>query len=139
MQAAPSAIARWDGIRNYQARNFIRDHMARGDRVFIYHSQCKPTAIVGLAEVVTEPYPDPSQFDECSDYFDPKATTAAPRWFSVDIRLLEHFAQPLPLAQIKVDPPLANMALLKQARLSVVPVQPLEAERILTLCSSAKH
>lgn len=93
--------------------------------------------MVGLAKIVTAAYPDPSQFDASSVYFDAKSTPAMPRWFSVDIQLLEQFQRPLSLAQIKADPALAEMALLRQPRLSITPVQNAEAERMLMRCATS--
>lgn len=133
LEASPKQTARWDEIRNYQARNFLRDDVKTGDRVFIYHSQSKPTAIVGLAEVVKPAYPDPKQFDPESDYFDPKSKPAEPRWYCVDIRFRERFAQAVSLDAIKHRTELAQMTLLKQGRLSVQPVTEVEAEIILQM------
>lgn len=121
---------RWDGIRNYQARNFLRDQCAEGDGVLIYHSSCKNVGIVGTAHIATAAYPDPAQFDAKSPYFDPKASVDAPRWFCVDIRYHAHFAELLPLADIKADPKLQEMVLVKQGRLSVQPVAPAEWRHI---------
>ncbi|MCF7982080.1 MAG: EVE domain-containing protein [Pseudomonadales bacterium] len=114
--------ARWDGIRNYQARNFLRDQVALGEGVFIYHSSCARPGIAGQAEVIKTAYPDPAQFDATSPYFDPKASGDDPRWFCVDIRWRATFAEVLPLARLKQLPALADMVLLKQGRLSVQPV-----------------
>lgn len=131
--AAPKHTARWDEIRNYQARNFLRDHIKNGDDVFIYHSQCKPTAIVGTAKVASNSYPDPAQYDDTSKYFDPKATYNTPRWFCVDIQHKNTFKNPIPLSLIKTIPKLANMVLLKQGRLSIQPVSDNEAKILLDL------
>lgn len=134
LSASPNQTARWDGIRNYQARNYIRDELALHDLVFIYHSQCKPTAIVGLAEVVKPAYPDPAQFDPHSPYYDAKASEDIPRWYCVDVQLRERFAREMTLTQIKSSPALADMALLKQGRLSVTPVRAIEAAFICSRC-----
>lgn len=134
---APAQTARWDGIRNYQARNYIRDQLALGDQVFLYHSQCKPPAVVGLATVVTPAYADPAQFDPRSPYYDAKATSESPRWYSLDICLTQRFPRELTLAQIKAMPALADIALLKQGRLSIVPIRPTEAAAILSQCQAA--
>lgn len=112
----------WNGIRNYQARNFLRDQVQVGDQVLIYHSSCKPAAIVGLAEVVKAAYADPEQFNPESKYFDPKATQDVPRWFNVDIQFVKSYRKPLTLDAIKLDERLSEMVLLKQGRLSVMPV-----------------
>jgi len=112
----------WDGIRNYQARNFLRDKVTVGDSVFIYHSSCARPGIAGQAEVIKAAYPDPAQFDAESRYYDAKATKNNPRWFCVDVCWRATFAEVLPLAQLKQLPALADMLLLKQGRLSVQPV-----------------
>lgn len=124
---------RWDGIRNYQARNFLRDQAADGDQVFIYHSQCKTVGIVGTARIVGDRYPDPAQFDPNSPYFDPKAQADAPRWYCVDICYQAHFSRPQSLADIKKDPQLSEMVLVKQGRLSVQPVSANEWRHLVAL------
>ncbi|MFA5494849.1 MAG: EVE domain-containing protein [Porticoccaceae bacterium] len=118
----PGGTARWDGIRNYQARNHIRDGVASGDGVLIYHSSCKVPGIAGTATVSGEPYPDPSQFDPDSPYFDPKSTPDKPRWYSVDIRHQRTFAQLIPATRLKDMAQLADMILFRQGRLSIQPV-----------------
>lgn len=124
----------WDGIRNYQARNFMRDEMRIGDRVLFYHSNTQPPGVVGLAEVVSEPYPDPTQFDPDSSYHDPKATPEKPRWILVDVAPKRRLARLVTLAEMKDDPALAELPLVRRGnRLSVMPVGEREAERILTL------
>lgn len=120
--AEPNKTGRWDGIRNYQARNFLRDHIALNDEIFIYHSSCKNVGIVGTAKVVKTAYPDPTQFNPESNYYDPKATHGNPRWVSVDIEATKVFPRLIPLAEIKAQPALENMVLVKQARLSTQPV-----------------
>lgn len=122
LAAAPEKIGRWDGIRNYQARNFLRDQIALNDEVFIYHSSCKDVGIVGTAKVIKAAYPDPTQFNPESDYYDPKSTPENPRWFSVNIQLTHIFPRLIPLAEIKSQPVLENMVLVKQGRLSTQPV-----------------
>lgn len=122
LAAAPNKTGRWDGIRNYQARNFLRDQVALNDEVFIYHSSCKNVGIVGTAKVVKTAYPDPTQFNPESDYYDPKSTQEKPRWVSVDIKLAKVFSRLIPLAEIKAQPQLENMVLVKQSRLSTQPV-----------------
>ena len=122
LAAAPNKTGRWDGIRNYQARNFLRDQVALNDEVFIYHSSCKNVGIVGTAKVVKTAYPDPTQFNPESDYYDPKSTQEKPRWVSVDIKLAKIFSRLIPLAEIKAQPQLENMVLVKQSRLSTQPV-----------------
>jgi predicted RNA-binding protein with PUA-like domain len=121
----------WEGIRNYQARNFMRDKMNIGDKVFFYHSRAKPLAIVGTMEVASEPYPDPSQFDPNSKYFDEKATEEKPRWFLVDVKLIKKFERPVTRDKVKEEESLQEMMLIKKgARLSIQPVQPHEWEKI---------
>lgn len=122
LSAAPNKTGRWDGIRNYQARNFLRDQVALNDEVFIYHSSCKDVGIVGTAKVVKTAYPDPTQFNPESDYYDPKSTEVNPRWVSVDIKLTKIFARLITLSEIKAQPQLENMVLVRQSRLSTQPV-----------------
>ncbi len=133
LAAAPNKTGRWDGIRNYQARNFLRDQVKLGDEVFIYHSSCKNVGIVGTAEVVKAAYPDPTQFNPESDYYDPKSTPENPRWVSVDIQLTKVFPRLIPLAEIKAQSELEGMVLVKQSRLSTQPVTGDEWEAILQL------
>lgn len=119
----PNQTEHWDGIRNYQARNFLRDQVKLGDQVFIYHSSCKQVGIVGLAEVVKEAYPDHTQFDPDSNYHDPKSDPANPRWYMVDVKLVEKFPQILPLKEIKGIAEIIEIGLVKKGhRLSIMPV-----------------
>jgi predicted RNA-binding protein with PUA-like domain len=135
--AEPERTTMWDGIRNYQARNLMRDDMNPGDPVLFYHSQVRTPAVVGLAEVASAPYPDPTQFDPGNRYFDPKASLDSPRWFLVDIRGVSELPRPVTLAEAKADPLLADMLLVQRGtRLSVQPVRPAEFRRILQLASS---
>lgn len=131
LNAAPKKIGRWDGIRNYQARNFLRDQVALGDEVFIYHSSCKHIGIVGTAKVVKTAYPDPTQFDPESAYYDPKSSPESPRWVSVDIQVTKTFPKIISLSDIKAQPELGNMVLVKQGRLSTQPVTKAEWDFIL--------
>ncbi len=133
LASAPNKTGRWDGIRNYQARNFLRDQVKLDDEVFIYHSSCKNVGIVGTAEVVKAAYPDPTQFNPESDYYDPKSTPENPRWVSVDIQLTKVFPRLIPLGEIKAQPELENMVLVRQSRLSTQPVTGDEWETILQL------
>ncbi len=113
----------WEGVRNYQARNLLRDEIQVGDRVLFYASNATPSGVAGIAEVVTAGYPDPLQFRKGDDYFDPKATSAKPIWFSVDIAFVERFPAVLPLAALKGNPKLRKMLVVKRGmRLSVQPV-----------------
>ena len=122
LAAEPNKTGRWDGIRNYQARNFLRDQVSLNDEVFIYHSSCKNVGIVGTAKIVKTAYPHPTQFNPESDYYDPKSTQENPRWVSVDIKLTKIFPRLISLAEIKAQPQLENMVLVKQSRLSTQPV-----------------
>ena len=126
----------WDGVRNYAARNLMRDRMRIGDRVLYYHSNAKPPGVAGLAEVSRESYPDHTQFDPSSKYFDPRATAETPRWFMVDIRFIEKFAREVSLPRIRATPDLAEMVLVNRSRLSVQPVTESEYERIVAMARS---
>jgi predicted RNA-binding protein with PUA-like domain len=120
--AAPGRSTAWSGVRNFQARNFMRDQMRPGDGVLFFHSSCGQPGIAGLAEVASEPYPDATQFDRKSPYFDPRATRAAPRWFNVDVRGLRK-TRLVPLAELRRHRALAKMWVLRPGnRLSVTPV-----------------
>lgn len=124
----------WDGVRNYQARNFMRDGMRPGDRIFFYHSNCAVPGIVGIAEVATDAYPDPTQFDPKSHYFDPGSTRDKPRWMLVEVKFVQKFKQTISLENLKADPALAEMPLVRKGnRLSVMPVGAAEWRHILTL------
>lgn len=113
----------WDGIRNYQARNFMRDQMKIGDKVLFYHSSCKVPGVVGIAKVVKEAYPDHTSWDQNSKYFDPKSSKEEPRWFMVDIQLERKFESAIALTELKKTDGLESMALLKRGnRLSIQPV-----------------
>ncbi len=133
LNAAPKKIGRWDGIRNYQARNFLRDQVNLQDEVLIYHSSCKLIGIAGTAKVVKTAYPDPTQFNPDSDYFDPKSDADNPRWVSVDIQLTKICERIIPLAELKQYLHLENMVLFKQSRLSIQPVMKAEWDFIVGL------
>ena len=120
----------WNGVRNFAARNFMKDGMKLGDRVFFYHSMSGDPGIVGICEVVREAYPDDTAVDPASDYFDPKATKKNPIWYMVDLRAVAQLTHPVTLAQIKSRKELADMALLRIGRLSVSPVSQQEWEVI---------
>ena len=122
LRAEPESTAFWDGVRNYQARNYLRDAVDLGDRVFFYHSGVKEPAVVGVAEVVRAGYPDPTQFDSGAEYFDPKSSLESPRWYGVDIQFVGSFERPVTLALIKDTPALAEMPLVNRSRLSIQPV-----------------
>lgn len=122
----------WDSIRNYQARNNMRA-MSKGDEVLFYHSQSSPPGVAGTARVVREAYPDPTQFDPKHKYFDPKSDEDAPRWWLVDVEFASAFDEVLPLADIKQEPALAGMVLVRNSRLSVQPVEPDEFRRVVAM------
>jgi predicted RNA-binding protein with PUA-like domain len=124
----------WEGIRNYQARNLLRDEVKPGDGVLFYHSNADPPAVVGLARVTRAAYPDPFQFDPKSRYHDPKSDPAAPRWLTIDIAYERPLAKPVTLQRLREKKPLAGMALLRKGnRLSVQPVTADEWKTILKL------
>ena len=124
----------WEGVRNYQARNFMRDQMMPGDRVFIYHSVVQPMAIMGIAEVVREAYPDHFAFEPGHKYFDPKSSPDNPRWVMVDVQAKESFENPVTLERLKTVPGLENMMLLRKgSRLSIQPVSEAEWKIICSL------
>ena len=123
----------WDGVRNYQARNLLRDEIQVGDGVLFYHSQLSPPTVVATAEVVRAGYPDPTQFRPKDPHYDPKSDRSNPRWYAVDIRLAEEFASEVSLTEIKDTPGLENMVLLRRGRLSVQPVTAGEWKIIVNL------
>jgi len=113
----------WDGIRNYQARNMMRDDMQIGDKVFFYHSNCKDVGVVGVMKVASKPYPDPTQFDPESNYYDPKSNPDDPRWCLVDVQFVKKLSRTISLAEIKAHPGLDDMILVRKGnRLSIMPV-----------------
>jgi predicted RNA-binding protein with PUA-like domain len=131
--AAPNQTVSWYGVRNYQARNFMRDAMSAGDGILFYHSSCAVPGVAGIAEVASSAYPDATQFDPSSRYVDPKATRETPRWISVDVRALEA-GRYLPLAEMRSIPALEDMVLLqKGSRLSISPVTPAQWNTIVDL------
>jgi predicted RNA-binding protein with PUA-like domain len=131
--AAPQSTVAWFGVRNYQARNFMRDGMRVGDGILFYHSSCAVPGVAGVAKVASTPYPDASQFDPDSPYFDPKATRETPRWISVDVTAVAQ-GRYLPLSELRGVAELEEMVLLqKGSRLSVSPVTPGQWNKILTM------
>ena len=130
LAAAPRKTAPWFGVRNYQARNFMRDQMRVGDGVFFYHSSCEEPGIAGIAEVASNAYPDATQFERKSPYYDPKSSRDAPRWLHVDVRLVRK-TRLVGLAELRGHPELAAMRVLARGnRLSITPVEPGEWEFI---------
>ena len=130
---APKKTTPWFGVRNYQARNFMRDRMKVGDGVLFYHSSCPEPGIAGIAEVASTAYPDASQFDRKSPYFDAKSTRENPRWMLVDVKLVKK-TRLLPLEEMRAAPELAQMVTLRRGnRLSITPVTPAEWRAVLSL------
>jgi len=130
----PKKTEGWDGVRNYQARNMMRDQMKVGDLVFFYHSNATPPGIVGIAEVTRTAYPDHTQFDPESKYYDPKATKEKPRWFMVDVTFKKKFSRMITLDELKQMPELVDMALVRKGnRLSIMPVSAEEWEAVVAL------
>ena len=130
---SPCNTAAWWGVRNYQARNFMRDDMAVGDAVFFYHSSCPEPGIAGIAKVSKRAYPDATQFDGKSEYFDPKASRTQPRWFNVDVTLVRK-TRVLGLVELRSYPQLAALRVLQRGnRLSITPMSAQEGEFIMTL------
>jgi len=135
--AAPGRTVAWFGVRNYQARNFMRDAMRVGDGILFYHASCAVPGVAGIAVVASAPYPDATQFDAASPYHDPKATPEQPRWISVDVRAVAQ-GRYLPLTELRTVPALEDMVLLqKGSRLSVSPVTAGQWQRILQLAGVA--
>ena len=129
-------VSEWDGIRNYQARNLLRDEVQEGDGVLFYHSNAKPMAVVGTATVVRNGYPDHTAWDPGSEHPDPKSTPEKPLWFMVDIKAEQRFAHPVTMEQLRRAPGLEQMTLLRQGRLSVQPVTAEEWESVLDMGST---
>jgi len=123
----------WDGVRNYQARNLMRDEMSVGDRVLFYHSNAKPPAVVGLAEIASGPYPDHTQFEPNDKHFDPKSDPDDPRWIMVDVEFVERLPREVGLPELREYPQLADMVLLNRSRLSVQPVTRAQFEFIVEI------
>jgi len=127
----------WDGVRNYQARNFMRDDMKKGDLGFFYHSNTKEPGIYGILKIVREGYPDHTAFDKTAKYFDPKSKKEKPTWYMVDVKFVKKFKKPVLLSEMKDMPALAEMKLLQKGnRLSVMPVDPKNFKYIESLTSS---
>ena len=134
LESRPEQREPWDGVRNYQARNFMRDEMRFGDLVLFYHSNTKPPGVVGLAEVVSDPYPDPTAFDKNSKYYDPKSKKENPTWILVDVGFKAHFKTGVTLEMMKAMPELQSMRVLQKGnRLSITPVTQEEYQAITQL------
>lgn len=134
LQARPRQIEPWDGVRNYQARNILRDETKVGDQAFFYHSSCAVPGIVGIVEIVRAGYPDDTARNPESKYYDPKSTPEKPIWYRVDVKFVRELARPITLQELKDQPPLHGMRLLQRGnRLSVMPVSPQEWKFILSL------
>ncbi|AOT06574.1 EVE domain-containing protein [Pseudoalteromonas luteoviolacea] len=133
LKNAPQQSTFWEGIRNYQARNFMRDQMQVGDEVFIYHSSCKVPAVVGIAKVTKGAQTDPYQFDASSDYYDPKSTPENPRWIGVTVQYVEQLPSQVTLKAIKADDAICELALKKAGRLSIMPVNETEWLHIIAM------
>jgi len=133
---APKRTTKWDGVRNFQARNMLRDQMKEGDQVFIYHSSTDPTGIVGIAEVARAGYPDPTAFDDKDSHYDPKSKKESPTWYVVDVKAVKKFPGVVTLEKLRTISGLENMVLLRKgSRLSVQPVSSQEWNIITGLAS----
>ena len=136
LAARPNKTEHWDGVRNYQARNMLRDQMVKGDLILFYHSACPTPGVAGIATVVREAYPDHSAQNPESKYYDPKASAENPRWYMVDVKYRRKLKRLIPLAEIKAsgDPALAELQLLRRGnRLSIMPLSSAEWEAILAM------
>ncbi len=134
LQNMPNQTEHWDGVRNYQARNMMRDDMKVGDQVFFYHSNCDEPGIVGIMEVVRESYPDFTAFDPDDKHFDPKSDPNSPRWFMVDIKFSRKLARTIPLKELKQKSELEEFPLVRRGnRLSIMPVTKQQWDFILSL------
>jgi len=134
LKNSPGKTTFWNGVRNYQARNFLRDEIKKGDKVIFYHSNAEPAAAVGVCEVVKNGYPDHTAFDPDSKYFDPKSSPDKPTWFMVDIKLKSIFNKPVDLEKMRNNTKLKNMKLLQRGnRLSVLPLTKEEFETMVKM------
>jgi len=134
LKARSKKTEHWDGVRNYQARNFLRDGMHKGDLAFFYHSSCAEPGIAGIVTIARAGYPDDSAWDPKSKYFDPRSTPARPVWYMVDVRLVREFDSVIPLTAIKANPALRDMQLVQRGnRLSILPVTEKEWNAILKM------
>ena len=130
----PEQTEPWDGVRNYQARNMMRDQMKCGDQAFFYHSNTEPPGIVGIVEIVREAYPDPTAFDSKDKHYDPKSKPDQPRWMMVDVKLVRKLSRLISLAELREQPELVDMPLVRRGnRLSVMPVESNQWQHILSM------
>ncbi len=130
----PKQTDRWEGVRNFQVRNMLRDQIKRGDLAFFYHSSCKVPGIAGVVEITTDGYPDPTALNPESRYYDPRSAADVPRWFMVDVRLIKKFPHFIALSALRQYPQLSDMLLLKKgSRLSITPVTPQQWHFIVSL------
>ena len=131
---APRRRTGWDGVRNHQARNFLRDSMRVGDGILYYHSSAEPPGVAGIARVASAAYPDPTQFDPAAEHFDPRSTRADPVWYQVDVEAVCELPRFVPLSELRARPELASMPLLQRGqRLSLMPVEPEHWRAVLAL------
>ncbi len=136
LEQAAGRTTDWGGVRNYQARNFIRDQMKPGDKVLYYHSNAKPSGVAGLAEITSAAYADATASDPQSPYYDPDANKSEPTWYAIDVTWMKTFPAVLPLERLKADPKLTGMELLRKgSRLSVQPVSKAHYERVVKLAA----
>lgn len=134
LERCPHQVETWDGVRNYQARNMMRDRMHSGDLALFYRSNCPQPGVVGIMAIQREAYPDPSAFDRQDKHYDPKSDAARPRWYTVDVHLVRKLRRTIPLAELKQEPQLADMPLLRRGnRLSVMPVTKAQWDHILSM------
>jgi predicted RNA-binding protein with PUA-like domain len=134
LRARRLSTEHWDGVRNYQARNMLRDEIKKGDEVLFYHSNCNPPGIVGIATVVKEGYPDFTAWDLDSEHFDPKSTEDRPLWYMVDVKFKQKFPQKIPLDELKTNPRLHDMLILRKGnRLSITPVTEAQWKAIIKM------
>lgn len=137
LKQRPNKTEPWDGVRNYQARNFMRDDMRKGDLVFFYHSNCAEPGIVGIATIASDAYPDPTAFDPEDSHYDPKSDPDNPRWFLVDVKYKKQFRNTITLQELKQHKALADMKLLQKGnRLSIMPVTKKQWDYIIKLADS---
>lgn len=140
LQAAPKRTTGWDGVRNFQARNMLRDQVKVGDKVLFYHSNADPPGIAGIAEVVREGHPDPTAFEPGSEHYDPKSDPKNPTWYQVSIRAVKAIDPPLGLPFLRTVPELEGMELLRKgSRLSIQPVSAAEWDKVIALADGTRR